>query len=160
MFPSVDSTPRFNSILNFLNQVAESGYNTSSSHILQRPDAITVTTVHQMKGLEFPVVFVVDVENQRFPGNRRVYNGWLPEVLIQDAVNRGSYQSTREEEARLFYTALTRAERFLYVTGCAAMDCWARDKKPSSFAAHLSAEEIVIDPDQATVGLGGCTTDA
>lgn len=153
VYPSVDSTSRFNSILNFLSVVAESGYDTTSSEIVQRPDAVTVSTVHKMKGLEFPVVFVVDVENQRFPGNRRNYNGWLPAELLQDALRRGAYRGTREEEARLFYTALTRAERFLYVTGSAMAQGWNRARRPSPFAAHLDDDAIITDPVVPTEGL-------
>ncbi|HEU0142198.1 MAG TPA: ATP-dependent DNA helicase [Bryobacteraceae bacterium] len=153
VYPSVDSTMRFTSILNFLNVVAEDGYDTSSSDIVQRPDAVTVSTVHKMKGLEFPVVFVVDVENQRFPGKRRNYGGWLPAATIQDSLNRGAYQSRREDEARLFYTALTRAERFLYVTGSANAPGWGRPKRPSPFAAHLADARIVTDATAATAGL-------
>lgn len=153
VYPSVDSTGRFNSILNFLSVVAEGGYDTSSSEIVQRPDAVTVSTVHKMKGLEFPVVFVVDIENQRFPGRRRAYDGWLPTELLEAALNRGAYQGTREEEARLFYTALTRAERFLYVTGCANAAGWQRAKRPSPFVAHLNDEAIVTDADLPTDGL-------
>lgn len=153
VYPSVDSTARFESILNFLNVIAEGGYDTSNSPILHRPDAVTVTTVHQMKGLEFPVVFVVDIENQRFPGRRRSYDGWLPENLIREALDRGAYQGTREEEARLFYTALTRAERFLYVTGCALGPGWKRARSQSPFVAHLTEEAIITDDNAPTAGL-------
>lgn len=153
VYPSVDSTGRFNSILNFLNVVAEAGYDTSSSEIVLRPDAVTVSTVHKMKGLEFPVVFVVDVENQRFPKRQRRYAGWLPEELLHDALVRGAYQSTREEQARLFYTALTRAERFLYVTGSANGPGGGRPRRNSPFVAHLSADAISTDPTEATAHL-------
>ncbi len=153
VYPSVDSTGRFSSILNFLSVIAEGGYDTSSAEIVQRPDAVTVSTVHKMKGLEFPVVFVVDVEAQRFPGRRRPYEGWLPEELLQVALNRGAYRGTREEEARLFYTALTRAERFLYVTGSAMAPGWARARKPSPFAGHLDDDAIITDAGIQTQGL-------
>ena len=153
VFPSVDTTERFQSILNFLAQVAEDGYDTSSNDLTLRPDAVTVSTVHKMKGLEFPVVFVVDVENTRFPGKRRNYDGLIPQALIQQSINRGAYRSTREEEARLFYTALTRAERFLYVSGCARGPGWRRSLSRSPFAAHLTDPEIVTDPAAPTAGL-------
>lgn len=153
VYPSVDTTARFTSILNFLNVVAETGYDTTSSEIVQRPDAVTVSTVHKMKGLEFPVVFVVDVEAQRFPGRKRGYEGWLPMQVMQAALNRGSFRGTREEEARLFYTALTRAEKFLYVSGCATKEGWKNRRKPSSFVAHLDDDRIVIDAAAATTGL-------
>ena len=146
VFPSVDSTGRFNSILNFLAVVAERGYDTSSSELVTQPDAVTVSTVHKMKGLEFPVVFIADVENQRFPGRRRGYEGLMPPAVIAPALARGSYQSTREEDARLFYTAMTRAERYLYITGCALGPGWARTRGRSSFVGHLTDEEIGTDP--------------
>lgn len=153
VYPSVDSTGRFTSILNFLNVIAGTGYDTSSSEIVSRPDAVTVSTVHKMKGLEFPVVFVVDVETRRFPRNRSGYQGWLPEVLLQDSLARGAYQSTREEQARLFYTALTRAERFLYVTGSANGPGGGRPRKNSAFVAHLVADEVSNDPGAVTTDL-------
>src|SRR5262249_40964748 len=58
VYLSVDSVSRFREILNFLSNVAESGYDSSTAEVLQRPDAVTVSTVHKMKGLEFPVVCI------------------------------------------------------------------------------------------------------
>jgi DNA helicase-2/ATP-dependent DNA helicase PcrA len=156
VFPSVDSGSRFQSILNFLSQVAADGYNTSSNEIMLRPDAVTVSTVHKMKGLEFPVVFVADVENGRFPGRIRQYDGLIPAAAIQQSMVRGAYRSTREEEARLFYTALTRAERFLYVTGSAQVPGGRRALPRSTFAAHLRASSILNDANLPTVGLTPC----
>lgn len=153
VFMSIDSTERFRSILNFMENIGDTGYNTSTADILQRPDAVTVSTVHKVKGLEFPVVFVVDVENQRFPGKRRNYDGWLPVGVLGNALSRGAYQGTRTEEARLFYTALTRAERFLYVTGSRDLPGGARPRKVSPFSARLNAPGITRDPDVLPSGL-------
>jgi DNA helicase-2/ATP-dependent DNA helicase PcrA len=153
VFPSVDSTDRFKSILNFLSVVAEDGYDTSMTSLVSRPNAITMSTVHKMKGLEFPVVFIVDVENTRFPGKRRGYEGILPQETIRQSLDRGAYQSTREEQARLFYTALTRGERFLYVTGSANGPGWKRPLSRSTFAVHLRDDQIITDPATKTKGL-------
>jgi DNA helicase II / ATP-dependent DNA helicase PcrA len=68
VYVSMDSADRFGQMLNFLGNVAESGYDVSSDHVLLRPDAVTVSTVHKVKGLEYPVVFIVDTEQGRFPG--------------------------------------------------------------------------------------------
>lgn len=152
VYVSVDSDRRFGEILNFLSNVADSGYSAGTDDILLRPDAVTVSTVHKVKGLEYPVVFVVDVEANRFPGNKRRYAGRLPNSLISQAVDRGAYQRTRDEEARLFYTALTRAERYLYVTGAEDLPGTIRRWKPSPFAQRLDHTEISVDPDE---GLGG-----
>jgi len=146
VYLSIDSTGRFHEILNFLQNVAETGYDTSTADVLRRPDAVTVSTVHKMKGLEFPVVFVVDVEAQRFPKRRQSYRGWMPTNIINPAVQRGAYQSTREEEARLFYTAVTRAERYLYVTGAANLPMGKRERQQSAFTQRLTHQEISDDP--------------
>jgi DNA helicase-2/ATP-dependent DNA helicase PcrA len=153
VYLSIDSAQRFQEILNFLQNVAETGYDTSTDELLRRPDAVSVSTVHKAKGLEFPVVFVVDVEAQRFPKNRQDYDGWLPRGVIQPALNRGAYQSTPEEEARLFYTAITRAERYLYVTGSEQVPGGRRARQRSHFWLRLQHPEISTDPAGLPVGL-------
>lgn len=62
-------------------------------------DKVTLMTVHSAKGLEFPAVFVVGMEEELFPSGRSSDN---PKAL--------------EEERRLFYVAITRAERFCYLS--------------------------------------------
>ncbi len=62
-------------------------------------DAVTMMTVHNAKGLEFPVVFITGLEEGLFPLRRALD---APEEM--------------EEERRLFYVGITRAERKLYLT--------------------------------------------
>ncbi|WP_223158042.1 ATP-dependent helicase [Thermomonas brevis] len=145
VFLSVDSADRFRSIVRFMENVAEDGYDTSTDDVVAKPDAVTISTVHQVKGLEFPVVFVVDVVPGRFPGKRSSYDGWIPEELIGNSVGRGAYIGTSEAEARLFYTAMTRAERFLYVTGCESLPGGKRRNRQSVFAARLGHDELTRD---------------
>ena len=148
VFVSIDSSYRYQMILNFLQNVAETGYDTSQVELMSRPDAVTISTVHKMKGLEYPIVFLVDVVQQRFPGRNSNYNGWLPVNLIQNALSRGLYQGNNAGEARLFYTALTRSERFLYITGSAIHLGLAREKRPSPYKlrlTNLNYDEIVTD---------------
>ncbi len=146
VYVSIDTAYRFREILNFIQNIAESGYDTGTNDILLRPDAVTVSTIHKVKGLEFPVVFLVDIENQRFPGRRRNYEGWLPLEVMRSAIQRGAYQSTREEEVRLFYTAITRAERYLYVSGSESLPGGRKTWRPSPFSQRLSHPEISDDP--------------
>jgi DNA helicase II / ATP-dependent DNA helicase PcrA len=153
VYMSIDSTERFQDILNFMQNIADTGYSTGTDDVLRRPDAVTVSTVHKVKGLEFPVVFVVDVEGQRFPGKRRNYAGWLPAAVLQSALQRNAYQGTREEEARLFYTALTRAERFLYVSGSENLPGGARQWKASPFAQRLNDPDITRDSTAGPAGI-------
>jgi len=147
VYVSIDSAGRYKNILNFLQNVAETGYDVSTLDLIVKPDAVTVSTVHKMKGLEFPVVFIVDVVNGRFPKNRSNYNGWLPVEVMQNAIDRGAYGTSRIDEARLFYTAMTRGERFLYVTGSSEQPDTQRPKQPSVFKQRLQHQELTDSTD-------------
>ena len=156
VYVSVDSKGRFAEILNFLGNAAEAGYDVSTDDVLIRPDAVMVATVHKAKGLEFPVVFVVDAEQGRFPGARRGYNGWLPHPVIRKALDRGAYGSTIDEEVRLFYTAITRAERYLCITGSQVLPAGKQQRQPSSFSARLADPEISVARTTLPKGLTRC----
>lgn len=154
---SIDTTSRFTSILNFLNYLANpitsDDYEANSRNVLQRPDAVFISTIHKAKGLEFPVVFVVDVQSGRFPGRTRNYNGWIPRIVMQNAISRGAYQNNREGDIRLFYTAITRAERFLYVTGCENLPNGRRANRRSVFELELSNDGITENKELLPEGL-------
>ena len=85
-----------NSLAEFLESI------TLSSDIDEMQDeenSITLMTLHSAKGLEFPVVFLVGMEEGIFPGYKSIGE---PKEL--------------EEERRLFYVGITRAKQFLYLT--------------------------------------------
>lgn len=153
VYLSVDSSGRFAEILNFLGNAAETGYDATTYDVGQRPNAVTVATVHKAKGLEFPAVFVVDVENGRFPGNQRTYDGWLPPQVIAPALQRFAYMASPGEEARLFYTAMTRAERYLHITGSENLPGGKRARKRSRFANGIADPELVDVPGGLPNGL-------
>ena len=84
---------------------------------LRRPDAaVQLMTVHAAKGLEFPVVVILGLEEDRFPNRRAV-------------VDAGDAERAVEEERRLAYVALTRASRQLILAYDPA--------RPSRFIAEL-----------------------
>ncbi|NQX56862.1 ATP-dependent helicase [Pedobacter panaciterrae] len=153
VFVSIDDSWRFTSVLNFLQNVAETGYDVTQIDLFSKPDSVTISTVHKMKGLEFPVVFIVDVVQQRFPVSNSQYRGFLPHSVIQEALDKRLYSTDIYGEARLFYTALTRAERILYVTGSENHPGLKRPKKQSEFKLRLNHSEITVDATSLPNGL-------
>lgn len=80
------------------------------------PDAVTLATVHQAKGMQWPAVFVPCLRKNRFPSRR--WGGLslfhvIPDTAIADA---DRYRGTKEDELRLFYVAVTRAQKYLNLT--------------------------------------------
>lgn len=93
-------------------------------------DAVRLMTVHAAKGLEFPYVFITGLEEGLFPHER----------LDDKGVDH-------EEERRLFYVALTRAEKKVFLTYAHMRTIFGsqRVNVPSSFLADISSDYIEGD---------------
>jgi DNA helicase II / ATP-dependent DNA helicase PcrA len=100
---------------------------TSDTDKYDRNAAVTLMTAHSAKGLEFPVVFLVGLEDGIFPHSRSLND---PKEL--------------EEERRLAYVAITRAEKVLYVTHSMRRRVYGEDiaAEPSQFLNELPLELI------------------
>jgi DNA helicase-2/ATP-dependent DNA helicase PcrA len=77
-------------------------------------DAVQLMTVHGAKGLEFPHVFLLRVNHKCFPTSERSPLFEFPARLMKEELPAGQFHI--QEERRLFYVALTRAERKLTIT--------------------------------------------
>jgi DNA helicase-2/ATP-dependent DNA helicase PcrA len=80
------------------------------------PDAVRIMTVHQAKGMQWPVVFVPTMLKNRFPSKKQGGRGvWhlIPRNGVKDQTR---YEGTIEDERRLFYVAMTRSQKFLHMT--------------------------------------------
>lgn len=144
-YVSIDSAYRYAEMLNFIGAIAANSYELESIDYLSKENAVDVSTIHKVKGLEYPVVFVVDLIATRFPHKRATYNGILPHELMSNAVNRGAYGTRLEDEARLFYTAVTRAERCLYLSGSTNHPGLKRPCKQSPFFSEFNTSELRED---------------
>jgi len=104
-------------------------------------EAVNVLTVHSSKGLEFRVVFVVNMVDQRFPTRRRSEQIPLPEEFVKEILPEGDPHE--QEERRLFYVAMTRAKDYLFLSGAKFYNEEAkREKKASVFVKEALGEGI------------------
>jgi DNA helicase-2/ATP-dependent DNA helicase PcrA len=114
-----------------LDLLIESGDSPSVVESDTLDDAVQVLTIHRSKGLEFPVVFLVGLNEDRFPNRLRPEDLEFPWPLLEASAPADEV-SHLQEERRLFYVALTRAQRHLWLSG--ANDTGMRRKqKPSRF---------------------------
>ena len=88
-------------------------------------DAVTLMSLHSSKGLEFPFVFLVGLEEEILPHKRSIYEDF-----------------TIDEERRLCYVGITRARRQLVITRCLQRKRYGRleEREPSRFLAEIPAE--------------------
>jgi len=105
------------------------------------PDAVTIATVHQAKGMQWPAVFVPCLRRNRFPGKRHGGVG-LFHVIPETAVDQADrYKGTVEDETRLFYVAVTRAQKYLSLTFSPGPNRLYRNR--SVFFDHCAAQTWV-----------------
>lgn len=100
-------------------------------------DRVALMTIHLAKGLEFPYVFIVGMEEDLFPSAMSL-----------------NTRSELEEERRLFYVALTRAEHQAYLTYAQSRYRWGKltDSEPSRFIEEIKDEYLEYMNPQVDAG--------
>ncbi len=94
-------------------------------------NAVNILTVHSSKGLEFDVVFLVNLVSDRFPSRERSEKIPLPKEILKEKIADTDFHT--EEERRLFYVGMTRAKKQLFFTGANYYGTAKRIKKLSPF---------------------------
>jgi len=107
-------------------------------------DSVNILSVHSSKGLEFPVAFLVNMVSARFPTVERRETIPIPEELIKEELPVGDYHL--EEERRLCYVGMTRAQDLLYLTGANYYGEGKREKKLSPFVYEVIGEKSIVAP--------------
>jgi DNA helicase-2/ATP-dependent DNA helicase PcrA len=115
------------------------------SPIIQEADfkninAVNILTIHSSKGLEFPVVFMVNLVSDRFPTRERREKIPINNQLVKELTEEGDHHLS--EERRLFYVGMTRAKDFLFFTAAKFYADGKRQKKISQFVFEALPELI------------------
>jgi len=133
-------TKNLHEFLFYFGQYLEAGGKIEAPLTEDRAGSVQMMTVHAAKGLEFPIVFVVSVASRRFPCTERKAVIEFPDELRKGPLPPRNIHL--QEERRLFFVALTRAQERLYVSSVAAPG-----KKPSSFIDDLLSNPVVTARD-------------
>ena len=120
----LEQQPEDATLSGFLNEIA---LYTDLDSVEASDDCVTMMTIHSAKGLEFPVVYVVGMEEGIFPGASAQYD-----------------QEELEEERRLFYVAMTRAKEKLTLTNCRQRMLYGRTSanRASRFLEEIPEENM------------------
>ena len=128
----------YHQLYNYLQYYALDAYEDFEGEDTFDLDAVDILTVHQAKGLEWPVVFLPALVASRFPARMagRPQDWLIPESVFTPEA-RLRYQGGEMEERRLFYVAITRARDMLY------MSCFRKISnkfQPSPFLVEVAGD--------------------
>lgn len=133
---------KLKNFLNFLHYSADGYYPEGwLNNSYKTPNAVQLMTVYQAKGLEFPVVFVPGINKNylpiKRPGGKQIWH-FIEKEWIKD---QERLEVSEEAERRLFYVAITRSQKFLFLTRAKENRLY---QKESPFAKEVSNSDYVI----------------
>ena len=112
-----DPVKKFEGFGGFLEYGADEAYPEGwQTNQYANPDAVKIMTVHQAKGMQWPVVFLPALVKNRFPSKKQGgRSAWhlIPAAAVPNQVR---YLGGLEDERRLFYVAMTRSQKFLFMS--------------------------------------------
>lgn len=139
-FEAIAKRPTLKDFLDHLNLMSDFDIEIRQGE--EEADSIIVTTIHQSKGKEFPIVFVVDVADRKLPLQFREKKFYCPSDLSRGLKFRDLDEKELylQEERRLLYVAMTRAQHHLFLTLAEIYGDNVRKTKPSKFLVELNFE--------------------
>jgi DNA helicase-2/ATP-dependent DNA helicase PcrA len=141
-FESSNTDASVPAILDWLDLSVETGESPSAGEIdWSLNNSVNIMTIHASKGLEFPVVFLVNLVSQRFPSTEKGESLPIPDILIKEILPQGDYHL--QEERRLCYVGLTRAKSRLFLTAAKYYGDGKRPKKISPFVPETLGEKFL-----------------
>ncbi len=105
-------------------------------------NSVKILTIHASKGLEFPVVFMVNLVKGRFPSVNKHDSLLVPETLIKEKLSVNIADLHLQEERRLFYVGLTRAKAIIYFTFADKYGVGKRYRKMSPFVTEALDQSL------------------
>ncbi|MBU3935097.1 ATP-dependent helicase, partial [Patescibacteria group bacterium] len=110
-------------------------------------NSVQFMTVHKAKGLEFDHVFIIQTVDKKWGNNRPSEPLSLPPGILSTEISAFSADQN-EDERRLFYVALTRAKKQIYLS-YSQINSSSRPQLPSQFISEIKPDMIQIVPPQA-----------
>ncbi len=136
--------PYFYALHNCLLHWARDAYEDFAGESSVDLDAVDVLTVHQAKGLEWPVVFLPSLVKGRFPSQRAGQpQDWMLPPDVFSPLLRSRYEGGDPEERRLFYVAMTRARDVLYLSSFQRKQ---RSFSPSPYLLEVTGRAPAVTP--------------
>ena len=129
------------SLANFLLNYAKDSYQDFEGETASDRDEVAIFTVHQAKGLEWPVVFLASLTSRRFPSSNsgRAQTWLLPEPCFGPE-RQARYEGGDADERRLFYVAITRARDAVYLSHPRRKN---QKLTPSPYLQELAGSQVI-----------------
>ncbi len=116
----------------FVTAWAQYSYAVPGSQVGGMTGRVKVMTIHKAKGLEFPIVFIPYLNKKRKPNPR---SSFIPATLF----NSARYDGTEEDDRRVYYVAVTRSQKYLFLSGMEQDDTVRKSREPAAMVAELDA---------------------
>ena len=137
---AINSSATIGDFLDFVEQLVK--FDVETDRGLGGEDAVQVSTVHQSKGLEFKVVFVVDVAARKFPLKYTEKQFYVPDDLAKGVKPSAAPDvEFKREERRILYVGMTRAIDRLFLTYPTQYEGNKRGNKASKYLIDVKPEQ-------------------